>query len=592
MKNFFKTVFATMLGCFFSFIVIFIILMVFLISSISFSGKEKEVKLKANTILHLTFDHPILERGSKNPFREIDFATMKPSRALGLNQIVSTIEAAASDPNISAIFLEPALMVEHGFATIEEIRNSLIRFKESGKPVIVYSEMFSQKSYYLATAGDKIYMNPKGMFDFRGLASQLFFMKGTLQKLDIEAQIIRHGKYKSAVEPFTLDRMSDENREQYSAFLNSIWNYYLQNVSDARAIQIETLNQVADSLMVRKPEDAMTIGFVDGLMYKDQVLELLKSESGSVKPANDLESITLASYAGSQKIHEKKLRKDKIAVIYAVGDIGSGQGSEDAIGSEKISRTIRLARNDDQVKAIVLRVNSPGGSALASEVIWKEVQLTSAVKPVVVSMGDVAASGGYYIACPATKIVAQPNTVTGSIGVFGVMLNMGEFFKNKMGITFDVVKTNNYADMFTMVRPLSVFELKVLQSQIEDIYDTFVKRVAEGRNMSVEDIEKISQGRIWSGIEAKNAGLVDELGGLNDAIRLASELAGIKEYSILELPRQKEFFEEFLSDLMGRRLSDVYMKRLLQLYPFINSIEPVQSRDPFMTRMEFDFQIE
>lgn len=592
MKNFFKTVFATMTGCFFSFVLIFVILMIIVFSSLSFSGKDKEVVLKPKTILHLTFDHPILERGTKNPFRDVDLVSMKPSRALGLNEIVSAIDAAANDDKIAAIFMEPTLMVELGFASIEEIRNALLRFMESGKPMIAYSEVFSQKSFYLASVADKIYLNPQGVFDFRGISAQLFFLKGTLSKLEIEPQIIRHGKYKSAVEPLTLDRMSDENREQYTAFIKSVWNYYLQNISKSRHINVETLNMIADSLKIQSAEDAVEYGLVDELAYKDRILDILKVQTESDNASNELESVSLLKYAKSAGIKNQTFGKDEIAVIYAVGDIGAGEGNDESIGSEKISRTIRQARFDEDVKAIVLRINSSGGSALASEVIWKEVQLAAAIKPLVVSMGDVAASGGYYIASSASKIIAQPNTVTGSIGVFGVMLNMGEFLKNKLGVTVDVVKTNNHSDMYTMVRPLTTVELSYIQKGVEDIYDTFIQRVADGRDMSVSDVEKIAEGRIWSGIDALNIGLVDELGGLNDAIRIAAELAGLESYAILELPRQKEFMEEFLSDFMGQRLMTYFSERFFKTYPFLRSMDPVNSKDPFMTRMEFDIVLE
>jgi len=592
MGNFFKTVFATMLGCMFSFILIFIVLLVIMFGSLSFSGKEKEVALKPKTILHITFDHPVTERGSNNPFGDIDFMSMKPTKSLGLNEIIAGIDAAAKEERITAIFLEPSLMFDMGFASIEEIRNALIRFKESGKPVIAYSEIYSQKAYYLATVADKIYMNPKGVFDFRGLASQLYFLKGTLSKLDIQAQIIRHGKFKSAVEPFTLDKMSDENREQYTDFLMSIWNHYLETISAARGWDIATLNNIADSVLIRNPEDALKYGFVDELMYKDKVLELLKTSSGTDAPIHSLESISLTKWAKSTNVSSKKISKDKIAVIYAVGEIHSGEGDDQTIGSERISRNIRQARLDDNVKAIVLRVNSPGGSALASEVIWKEVQLAATVKPVVVSMGDLAASGGYYIAASASKIVAQPNTITGSIGVFGVIMNMENFFKNKLGVTFDVVKTNKYADMMTMTRALTPFELNVIQQSVEEIYDTFLERVAKGRNMSIEEVDKIAQGRIWSGIDAKANGLVDEIGGLDDAIKIAAKMANLETYSILELPKQKEFLEEFLNDMMGQKLMLRLAEKYLGQFPFLKSLEDAKDNDPFMTRMEFDMIIQ
>jgi protease IV len=592
MRNFFKTVFATMLGCFFSFLLLAILLFVFVIGSLSFSGGDKEVHLNEGTILHITMDHPITERATNNPFKELDFISMKPSKSLGINEIVAAIDAAAADEKISAIFIEPSLMFDVGFASLEEIRNALIQFKESGKPVIAYSEVFSQKSYYLASVADKIYLNPQGVFDFRGFASQLYFLKGTLSKLEIQAQIIRHGKYKSAVEPFTVEKMSEANREQYSAFLNSLWGHYLNVISATRTISVDSLNHIADSVLVRNPSDALRFGFVDGLVYKDSILEILKVASASDVRAEDLESVTLYQYAKSTGLKSGSSSKNKIAVIYAVGEIGSGEGDDESIGSERISRTIRKARTDENVKAIVIRVNSPGGSALASEVIWREVKLAAQVKPVVVSMGDLAASGGYYIACAATKIVAQPNTLTGSIGVFGVIMNMGDFFKNKLGVTFDVVKTNEFADMMTTTRALTPFELSVIQQSVEEIYDVFVHRVAEGRNMTVAQVDSIAQGRIWSGIDAKSIGLVDEIGGLEDAIRIASELAGIEEYSVIALPVQKELFDELFSDIMGKKLMMWLAGRFVEQYPFLRSLEPIRSTDAFMTRLPFDLVIE
>ena len=580
-----------MLGCLFSFIVFSLIVVFVIVGIITASVKDSDINLQQNSILYLTLDHPILERGTNNPFREADLFSMSPSKAIGLNEIIAAIDAAAEEEKISAIFIEPSLMQNAGMATIEEIRDALIRFKKSGKPIIAYSEVYTQKSYYLASVADKIYINPKGMFDFRGFASELYFLKGTLSKLEIEAQIIRHGKYKSAVEPFTNEQMSDENREQYTELLTSMWNAYLKNIADARGIDIATLNTIADSAFIRNAEDAVNYGFVDEMMYKDQVLEILKVQSGSESDIDKLESVTLHQYAKSITQQSTTFDKNKIAVIYANGEIGSGKGDDFVIGSETTSQAIRNARLDEDVKAIVLRVNSPGGSALASEVIWREVKLTAEVKPVVVSMGDLAASGGYYIACPATKIVAQPSTITGSIGVFGVIFNMGEFFKNKLGVTFDVVKTNEYADMMTMTRPLTQTELALIQFGVEEIYDTFIQRVAEGRNLSIEDVEQIAQGRVWSGLDAKEIGLVDEIGNLGDAINIAAELAGLESYMIVEMPKQKEFLEEIFSDMLGNNLMAFFTQSFYKAYPFLRSIEPVQSHDAFQTRLEFDLVI-
>lgn len=590
MKTFFKTVFATMLGCTFSFILLIVLILIFVFGSAIFSSSDQKVTLTEKTILHITLDHPVMERSTKNPLKELDFMSMKANKPLGLNEIIAAINAAAEDPKISAIFIEPAAF-NIGFASLEEIRTALLSFKKSGKPIIAYGEIFTQKSYYLASVADKIYLNPQGIFDFRGMAAELYFLKGTLDMLDVDAQIIRHGKYKSAVEPFTLDKMSDANREQYLAFLNSEWQYYLETLSAARNIEIPLLQAYADSLSVRNPQDALNLNFVDGLVYKDSVLNVLKTASGQTVNIDALESISLYKYAKSVASQSKKFHDNKIAVIYAVGEIGGGEGDDETIGSEKISRTIRIARLDENVKAIVIRVNSPGGSALASEVIWREVQLASQAKPVVVSMGDVAASGGYYIACAATKIVAQPNTITGSIGVFGVIFNMGDFFKNKLGVTFDVVKTNEYADMPTVTRPLTDFERSVVQQSVEEIYDTFLQRVADGRNMTAAQVDSIAQGRIWSGTDAVRLGLVDQTGGLLDAIELAAQLAGLDEYQIMELPIQKEFLEELLNDMMGNKLSTWIAQRFIKAYPFLRSLEPVRNQDPFMTRLPYDIVI-
>lgn len=591
MKNFFKLVFANMLGCLFSFVIFLLIIIFIVVGSISNLSKEKDIKVESNSVLAIDLDHAILERGSKNPFQQLDYSQMRNTKSLGLNEITRAIEYAATDDNISAIYIEPGL-INTSWASIEEIRNSLIRFKESGKPIITYSEIFTQKAYYLTQISDKIYINPEGYFDLRGLSSQLVFFKGALSKLDIQAQIIRHGKFKSAVEPFTNDKMSPENKEQYQDMLNSLWNLYVNSTSKNRNISVDSINKWADNISVRTSADALRFGLVDGIMYKDEVLDYLKSLTKTEKNIDNLPAVKLTQYAKSPNIKTQKYNSDQIAVIYAVGEIRSGQGSETIIGSERIASSLRSARINKNIKAVVLRVNSPGGSALASEVIWREVELLKKEKPIVVSMSDLAASGGYYIACGANKIFAQPNTLTGSIGVFGMMFNLGNFFKNKLGVTTDIVQTNKYADMPNLTRQLTPFELNILQMQVEKIYDTFIQRVADGRNMSIENVEKIAQGRVWSGIDAKNIGLVDELGGLNDAIKAAAELAELKEYYIVELPEQKEFVDQLISDLMGNQINNFIKNRYFKQYEFLFYLEDTNNKDPFMTRLPFDVSID
>jgi len=421
MKEFFKFTFASMLGFILASLVVFIILLAMIVSAVSFSSKDT-TSVPDKAILHITLDSPVNDRAPENPFATINFNDLEASRALGLNEILSTLHHAANDKKVKGIYLDLSF-VPTDIATVEEIRNALIEFKKSGKFIISYSEMYTQKSYYLASISDKIYLNPAGSMEFKGLAGRVVFFKGMLEKLDIEPQVIRHGKFKSAVEPFILDKMSDESKEQTLTYVSAIWEQMLKGISDSRKVSRDQLNSIADNFLVQTPDDAVKHNLIDKLLYKDELLEELKNKSGA-NSTKDLKLVKFSRYIDSWKKNpDIKSGKDKIAVIYASGSIVSGEGQDGSLGSETISKAIRKARTDAKVKAIVLRVNSPGGSALASDVIWREVVLAKKEKPVIVSMGDVAASGGYYIACAATKIYANPNTLTGSIGVFGIIPN-------------------------------------------------------------------------------------------------------------------------------------------------------------------------
>ena len=587
MKQFFKFTFASMLGFILAGILMFFILVGIVVSAVSM-GKDDEVVVPDKTILMLTFDQPISDRSSDNPFANFNFSKPEASKQLGLNDITASLKKAANDPKVKGIYLE-LTDLPSGQATIEEIRNALIDFKKSGKFIVSYSEVFTQKSYYLASVSDKIYLNPAGGMEFKGMVGQVMFFKGMLEKLDVEAQVIRHGKFKSAIEPFTLDKMSEPNKEQTLAFISGMWNHILGGISDTRKISVADLTAIANEFKIQSPQDAVSLKMVDKLLYKDQVLDELKTRV-AVKENKDLKFMKLGKYTKAAE-KEKKSSSDKIAIIYASGNIVSGEGDEGTIGSDDISKAIRKARLDENVKAVVLRVNSPGGSALASDVIWREMLLTKKTKPVVVSMGDVAASGGYYIACAADKIFAYPNTITGSIGVFGIIPNMKEMFNKNLGITFDEVKTNPYADYIPVTRRMNDGEKKIITNEIETIYTTFITHVSEGRKMSVAQIDSIGQGRVWSGVDAKRIGLVDQFGGLNDAIAEAAKLAKLKEYRTLELPEQKDTFEQIMQAFSGDNTSVFTKKELGAAYPYFHYLSQMSHLKGVQALMPYEFDI-
>jgi protease-4 len=545
MKQFFKTLFASLIGSLLA-LFIFIFIIIGIIGAVAaLSGTDKEVEVKENSILVMKFDGPITDRSSKNPFQNLG-AIFSKEEAIGLDDILNNIEKAKEDENIKGIYIE-ITSVPAGIAMVEEIRTKLLEFKNTGKFILAYSEYYSQNAYYLASVADKIYLNPQGAIDFKGLSAELMFFKNALAKLEVEPQIIRHGKFKSAIEPFILDKMSDENREQTMTYIRAIWNHTVEGISKSRNISKEELNKIADEMLLQKAEDAVKYKFADQLAYKDEILEILK-EKTEAKAVDKINSVSIADYTFAKENKKKEFTKDKIAVIYAVGEIDSGEGDDEKIGSERISKAIREARLDDKVKAIVLRVNSPGGSALASEVMWREVVLAKQAKPVIVSMGNVAASGGYYISCAADTIVAEPNTITGSIGVFGVLFNAQGFMNNKIGVTIDTVKTNMHADIGSIYRPLTASERDIIQKSVEHVYDVFITRVAEGRKLTKEQVDEIGQGRVWSGVDAKRIGLVDVLGGLETAIEIAAQKAGLENYKLVSLPKQKNPIDELFSN--------------------------------------------
>ncbi len=587
MKSFFKSLLASTLGVLLAGILMFLIIIGGIGAMVS--SQDQPVKIKSNTVLHMQLDQPIKDRSNKNPMESFDFSSFKPVPQLGLNDILKNLKKAKNDADIDGIYLDLTI-IPAGIATIEEIRNALINFKESGKFILAYADYYTQPTYYLASVADKIYLNPKGVLTFVGLRSEILFFKETMAKLGIEPQIIRHGKFKSAVEPFMYNKMSDENREQVMTYMGSIWNNMLDGISRERQISIKTLNELADNLTLKNAQAAIDNGLIDGLKYKDEILNELAELTGKTNDEK-IEAVSLAKYTKVPNKKRKSLEKNKIAVVYASGNVIMGEGAEGTIGSDRISKAIRKARKDSSVKAIVFRVNSGGGSALASEVIWREIKLAQEVKPVIASLGDVAASGGYYIVAPAQKIIASPNTITGSIGVFGLLFNGKNLLNNKLGIHVDVAKTNKYADMGTFSRKLTAQEREIIQYSVEEIYETFISHVAEGRDMTKEEVDAIGQGRVWSGTNAIDIGLIDGFGGLEDAIVLAAEAANLDKYRIVDYPKLKDPFQQLLEDLQGNVKTSILKQELGTEYKYYESLKNITEQQGIQARIPYEIDI-
>ena len=534
MREFFKYVSATVVGFMLSIFLIFIFFMFVIAAFVSSISDDKIVDVKANSVLYLNLDQNIKERTPNSRFDNLPIIGTT-EKSIGLRDLLMALKKAKSDPSIKVIYLSVS-SPQGGKATLKEIRDAIIDFKKSKKQVIAYSEVYSQDAYYIASAASKVYLNPQGALEFKGFNSELMFFKGALEKIGVEAQIIRVGNYKSAVEPFINDKMSEYNRQQVSAYVNGLYNTFLKGISETRNIPQDSLYNYANEYRIQFPKDALAYKMVDALRYKDQVIDELKKLSGIGK--NDkIETISINEYAENVS-SEKTTGRTKIAVIFANGDIISGEGNDESIGSERISRAIRKARQDTNVKAIVLRVNSGGGSALASDVIWREMELTKKVKPVMASFGDVAASGGYYIACSADSIFVQPNTITGSIGVFGIIPNFQNLLNSKLGITFDGVKTGKYADIMSVNRPLTAGERFIIQNDVNHVYDTFITRVADGRKMTKKNVDSVGGGHVWVGTDAVKIGLADRVGSFNDAIVAAGKKAKLKTYRVVEYPEK------------------------------------------------------
>ena len=597
--TFWKTFWASLLGSLVSGLIIvgiFFLILRIMISGFALMLEPKKLVVEENTVLHMELNDPLGDY-TKASF---DPSTFQMNKQFGLMEILDGIETAKNDDKIKGIFLH-CDEVAGGMATVKEVRDALQDFQESGKFVVSYHENYSAKAYYLSSVADELYVFPSGMITWLGLGSEIMFLKGALEKLDVEMQIIRgsNNKFKSAVEPLLYTEMSEANRLQTEKFLGSLWDEMLNAVASSRNMKPGYLNKIADSVLVRQSGDAVDHKMADDALYYDEVLDILKVKADSSENA-ELKLLSFKKYALKKTKEERNLAKlepKNLAVIFAEGEIVDGNGSQTQIGGTSLSKMIREAREDSTIKAVVLRVDSPGGSALASDIIWREVVLTrEAGKPVVVSMGDVAASGGYYISCAADKIYAQPNTITGSIGVFGIIPYTGKMFENKLGITFDRVQTNDHAILSTN-RKLDEQELAIVQEGVDIIYDDFISKVAEGRGMKKAMVDSIGQGRVWAGVDAKEIGLIDEYGGIYDAIYYAADQANISKDSIgirffPSADENKLFdFIENIEDA-GEQTSIQPSRLELQIREIYNYARTVGSQSTIQARMPYLMWIE
>ena len=548
------------------------------------SSSEKEVTLEKNSILHLDLNgRTLVERTSEEDLVFGSFLDpFGGENTAGLVNLKKAIAEAKSNENVKGIYLNAGLFGA-GQAGLLELREALIDFKTSGKFIVAYDEAYSEGGYFLASVADEIYLNPLGGMDFNGFSSEGIFLKGFFEKVGIKPEVFRVGEFKSAVEPFILDKMSPENRLQTQYFLDDINNHALELIAKSRGIAQDSLVRINQQMLVRKPKDAVTYKLATALKYEDEVHSILKEKLG-LKEDDQIETINATDLGGMAK-SQNITSSNRIAVILAEGEIVDGN-ADGAISSEKFAKEIRKARKDENIKAIVLRVNSPGGSILASEVIWREMSEAKKVKPVIVSMGEVAASGGYYIAAPADTIVAQPNTITGSIGIFGILFNVQELVNDKLGVTTDVVSTGELSDFGNMARPLTEVERTIIQSSVEDGYETFISRVAEGRGMHPDSVRKVASGRVWTGTQAKARGLVDVLGGLDTAIGIAAaKIKAGEDYRVVYYPEKKPWFEELMVSFSDQVQVRILQTQLGDQYPLYQKIQKLKNYQGVQVRM-------
>ena len=583
MKDFLKFTLATVTGIIISSVVLFFISILVVFSMVSSS--ESETQVRKNSVMMLDLNGTLAERSQENP---LDLIMKDDYKTYGLDDILSSIKKAKENEDIKGIYIQ-ATSLGAGFASLEEIRNALKDFKESGKFVVAYGDAYTQGLYYLSSVADKVLLNPQGMLEWRGLAATPMFFKDLLEKVGVEMQVFKVGTYKSAVEPFISTEMSAANREQINVYLSSIWGQITSAVAESRNLSVEALNKEADRMLMFYPaEESVKNGLVDTLIYKNDVRDYLKNLAGIDKDDN-MPILDIQDMINVKKNVPRDKSGNVIAVYYAYGEIdgGSSASTDEGINSEKVIKDLRKLKDNENVKAVVLRVNSPGGSAYGSEQIWYAVNQLKKEKPVIVSMGDYAASGGYYISCNADTIVAEPTTLTGSIGIFGMMPN-AKGLTEKLGVNFDVVKTNPYADFGNLTRPMNDGEKGLMQMYVNNGYELFLTRCSDGRGISMEKLDKIAQGRVWTGSTAKELGLVDELGGLDKALEIAIAKAGVDAYTVMSYPKKEGFLESLMNTnpgnyikgrMLNGKMSDMY--RQFSIIENFDKIDRIQARVPF-----------
>ncbi|MDY5077189.1 MAG: signal peptide peptidase SppA [Bacteroidaceae bacterium] len=584
MKDFIKYTMATVVGLVLVSIIMGILTFVSMAGMIASEGMSSPIEKKS--VLRITLKGSITERaGEENPLSKLGGET---TQQIALDQALQALEKAAKNDKIEGIYMEGGILSAYP-AEVQELRQALLKFKKSGKWIIAYADTYSRSAYYLCSVADKVYLNPIGMLDWSGLSSNPMFFTGLMKKLGIKMQVFKVGTYKSAVEPYIAEQMSDANREQVSSYQQSIWNNMLKDVAKSRKTTAEALNSLADSLTILSgPEASVKGGLVDKLCYQDEVKKILKNKA-KMDEDESLRFVSISDVALSEELNDKV--DDEIAVYYAYGeikeDITGGFAQESAITSKQMTKDLQEFREDDDVKAVVLRVNSPGGSAYASEQIWREVQLLSKEKPVIVSMGALAASGGYYISCGANKIFAEPTTLTGSIGIFGMIPDATELLTDKLGLSFDVVKTNAHSDFGAMGRPLNESECRLMQAYINQGYELFTGRVAQGRKISQDSVKAVAEGRVWTGEQAMKIGLVDKLGNLNDAIAAAAKAAKIEKYSVGRYPEPAPWFASLLQEKKADYMDSQMRSALGEFYPAFSLIRNLKNQDAIQARMTF-----
>lgn len=587
MKSFFKYVLATITGIVISFVILFIVFMGIIGAIISSASSDQEVAVKTNSVLFLSFDYDINERNDNNPFGSLNLPGYS-TKSIGLDDILGRIRYAATDANIKGIYMD-AGSIGTGFASLKAVRDELLAFKKTGKFVVAYNAGYNQKAYYVASVADKVYVNPQGTIDFRGLSSSTMFYKDLLDKVGVEMQIVKVGTFKSAVEPYFLNKMSDPNRLQVTSYLGSIYDTFINEIAVSRNIPADSLRGIANDYLVRNADDAVRYKLADAKIYKDELLSDLRKRL-KIGEKDEISFVSLFDY-------NKKVKDDasasEVAVLYAVGEIVDGEGTRPGeIGGDKFSRELRKLRENDAVKAVVLRVNSPGGSALASDVIWREVILTKKVKPVIVSMGDVAASGGYYIAAAADSIFAEPTTITGSIGVFGVIPNFQNLMNNKIGVHYDGVKTGKFADLMTTFdRPLTAEERDIIQREVDKVYATFTKVVSEGRKMPLANVDSIGQGRVWTGTQGLGNKLVDRLGNLDAAIQAAAKKANLSKYKVSQYPEKEDPFTSILNNSKEKVQVWVAKEQMGEYYRYFDVMRKATAQSGVQARLPYTVEI-